>query len=64
MSITVIKEFEPEKFSRTINKLLSEGWELFGEPKIETVVELNTWDGTQYSRSHTVYHQILKTSKK
>lgn len=62
MKIKVIKEYDDsDKFSTIVNKHIEAGWELFGEPKIETVVTKNTWDRKEYSTSHTVYHQILKT---
>lgn len=63
MKIKVIKEYDDsDKFSTIVNKHIENGWELFGEPKIETVVTKNMWDGQERNSTvHTVYHQVLKT---
>jgi len=63
MKIKVIKQYDPIKFTEAVNNHLTDGWQLFGEPKIETVVEQKMWDGDPYSVTHTVYHQIVKTGK-
>ena len=61
MKIKVIKSFDLNKFSDDVNKHLQDGWELFGEPKIETIVTKNIWDGNERNSSvDTIYHQILK----
>lgn len=63
MKIKVIKKFNVKEFTTAVNDHLANGWELFGEPTIETVVEKSTWDSKEYSRSHTVYHQTLKINE-
>lgn len=63
MKIKVIKSYDPIEFTDKVNSHLTNGWQLFGEPKIETVVEQKTWEGDRYSLTHTVYHQIVKTEK-
>ena len=60
MKITVVNSHDAEKFAKQVNKHLAEGWTLFGEPKIETVVQQHTWEDKPYSVSHTVYNQVLK----
>lgn len=62
MKIKVITEYDSVKFSTIVNKHIENEWELFGEPKIETVVTKNMWGGQERNSTiHTVYHQILKT---
>lgn len=63
MKIKVIKDYDAERFTHAVNDCLNSGWQLFGEPKIETVVEQKSWDGSPYSNTYTVYHQIVKTEK-
>ena len=56
---TVFKSYRKD-FDDEVNRLLAEGWELHGEPKVETNAHHDTWDGRQRSWSETTFSQVLK----
>ena len=60
MKITTVSSTNPSVFDRKINLLLEEGWSLHGNPTVQTVPRLNTWDGKPYSIPETTYSQVLK----
>jgi hypothetical protein len=60
MQIKTVSSSNSDSFEREVNKLLAEGWELHGNPNIQTVAQQDTWDGRLRAWSTTMFSQVLK----
>lgn len=63
MRITTVQESNSNDFDKKVNALMKLGWKLHGNPSVQTVAELNTWDGKSYSIAKTIFAQVMVIEK-
>ena len=60
MKFIIIEEFYKTGFVDIVQKHLDSGWQLHGDPKIETTTSISTNDyGKEYQTHRTVYRQCM-----